>query len=688
MDVVLVSSRHKRTDLSRRALVGGVGAIALTAGTGCDLLRSRDPGGGEEPLNARQAKIYAVLSPNGPLRLQVCVPRLRDHRPPTWEVRHGKQVILLPSELGLRLADGSLLGPGARITGHRRSSIDASWHPPYGIRSEYQNRCEELALQLTDPVSGIEFEIIARAYDEGVALRYILRAMPGPDASLQLAGEATHFRLPRDAQLYSSRDEGEYSISSARALAPAPHPDLTASSDPELLADIPLTARLPAGHTLVVTESDRLVYPRLMLRSAPDDPDALVTHLMRFPGRATGYSGPGETEPQEKFRVQLPFATPWRVVTVGLQSRDLIEHAGLVQSLATPSLLADTSWIRPGRAIRSFRDNTTAGGLACVDFAVRRKLEYVEFDAHWYGDGTDPGDATVPIDGLDIEQVVSYARARNVGVILYVDRVPAMRQLDEILRVYSKWGIAGIKFGFIWEGRQSDVQWIFDIVKKCGEHRLLVNLHDNLRPAGLERTLPNYMTLEGVRGNEQFPTARHNVTLPFTRNVAGPIDYTICYAHQKNQTTNAHQLAMAVVYYSPLAFLYWYDKPDKYAAGDWPELGFFDECPTIWDETRALAGEIGEYVVVARRRGQRWFLGAMTNEAPRQIEVRLSFLGAGMWNARIFADGIKAAEPNRTPVLIGEREVDSHQSLLLSLAPSGGQAIRFEKQGSSTLAER
>ncbi|HEU4778692.1 MAG TPA: glycoside hydrolase family 97 catalytic domain-containing protein [Steroidobacteraceae bacterium] len=688
MDVVLVNSHHKRRDFSRRALVGGVGAIALTAGTGCGLLRSRDPGGGKEPLNARQAKIYAVLSPSGLLLLQLCVPRLGVHQPTTWEVRHGKHVILLPSALGLRLADGNLLGPGAWITGHRRSSINASWHPPYGIRSEYQNRCEELALQLTDPASGIEFEIVARVYDEGVALRYILRAMPVHDASLELAGEATHFRFPPDAQLYASRDEGEYSISSVRSLAPVPHPDLTTSSDPEVLADIPLTAQLPGGQTLVVTESDRLGYPRMMMRSAADNPDALVTHLMRFPGRATGYSGPGETEPQENFRVRLPFATPWRVVMVGMQSREVIEHAGLVQSLATPSLLDDTSWIRPGRAIRSFRDNTTAGGLACVDFAVRRKLEYIEFDAHWYGDGTDPSDATVPIGGLDIEQIVRYAHARNVGVILYVDRVPAMRQLDEILRTYSRWGIAGIKFGFIWEGRQSDVQWIFDIVKKCGEHRMLVNLHDNLRPAGLERTLPNYMTLEGVRGNEQFPTARHNVTLPFTRNVAGPIDYTICYAHQKNQTTNAHQLAMAVVYYSPLAFLYWYDKPDKYAAGDWPALNFFDECPTIWDETRALAGEIGEYVVVARRRGQRWFLGAMTNEAPRRIEVRLSFLGAGVWNARIFADGIEAAEPNQTPVLIGEREVDSNQSLLLSLAPSGGQAILFDKPGSSTLAER
>jgi alpha-glucosidase len=661
--------------LSRRTLLGGMGAIALTTGSGCTLP--------PEPRRDLEAQTYAVVSPNRKLRLQLVVPRADALQAPTWEVRHGEDVLVLPSALGLRLADARLLGPGVRAIGHRRSSINGTWRPPYGIRSEYPDRYEELTLHLEDPLTGIEFDVVARAYDEGVALRYVIRAIPdmssieGVPARLELAGEATYFRFPSGAQLHASRDEGEYSTTFARSLAPEPHPDLTPSCDPEPLADIPITVEV-AGTVLVITESDRLHYPRLMLRASPDDPDALVAHLMRFPGRATGYSGPGETSPQDTFAVPVPFATPWRVVIVGRRAADVIENATLVQSLATPSLLADTTWIRPGRAIRSFRDNTTEGGIACVDFAVLRRLEYVEFDAHWYGDGTDPSDATVPIAGLDIEFVVRYARDRNVGVILYVDRVPAMRQLDDILRVYSRWGVAGIKFGFIWEGRQSDVDWIFGVLKKCGEHRLLVNLHDNLRPAGLERTLPNYMTLEGVRGNEQFPTARHNVTLAFTRNVAGPIDYTICYAHEKNLTTSAHQLAMAVVYYSPLTFLYWYDKPAKYAHGDWPDLNFFDECPVTWDETRALAGEIGEYVVVARRRGQRWFLGAMTNEAPRKVEVRLSFLGTGAWRARVFADGVAAVSPNRTPVLIREQEVEADQLLLLSLSPSGGQAIRFE----------
>jgi alpha-glucosidase len=254
-----------------------------------------------------------------------------------------------------------------------------------------------------------------------------------------------------------------------------------------------------------------------------------------------------------------------------------------------------------------------------------------------------------------------------------------MRQLDAIIATYAKWGIAGIKFGFVWEGRQEDVDFIYDMLRRCGEKHLLINLHDNLRPAGLERTLPNYIALEGVRGNEQFPTARHNVTLPFTRALSGPIDYTICYDHYRNQTTNAHQLAMAAVYYNPLTFLYWYDEPSKYASGEWPALQWFDECPTSWDESRGLSGEIGEHVVIARRKGDRWFLGAMTNEEARSVPVPLNFLGEGAWIATIFADGTPMPEPRKTKVVISSRTIRSTDTLNISLAPSGGQAVMFSR---------
>jgi alpha-glucosidase len=626
-------------------------------------------------FNQGQPLAIGIDSPNGKLRVEVLFEAVGGAAP-RWRVQHQGRTILEPSLLGLTLADGRKLGPGVRVIGHQEAMLDETWKPTYGIAAQYAGACRELAVQAMDVASGIMFDIELRAYDAGVALRYLVRFVPEQE-SLKLSGENTYFRFPRGTQLYASRDEGEYQFAPPAQLAPVPHPKLTPSSDAGPFADVPVTAVLPQGLTVVLAESDRLRYPRLMLRAA-SEADTLVTHLMRYPGRADGWSGPGETPAEESFQVTTPFTTPWRVLLVGERPGDVVENAGLIPTLATPSELADTNWIRPGRAFRSFRDNTTAAGIACVDFATQRRIEYIEFDAHWYGDGTDGSDATVPVAGLDIQKVIAYARTRNIGVILYVDRTPAMRQLDAIVQTYQKWGVAGIKFGFMWEGRQSDNTWLYEAIRKCGEHQLLVCVHDNARPAGLERTFPNYVSLEGVRGNEQFPTARHNVTLPFTANVAGPIDYTICYAHERNQTTNAHQLAMAVVFYCPLTFLYWYDRPPKYAQGSWPELSWFDECPTVWDETRVLDGRIGEYVVIVRRHKQRWFLGAMTNELTRNIEVSLEFLGEGSWNATIYADGPPGSIARQTPVIIETRPLAAKESLAMKLAPSGGQAVRFE----------
>ena len=613
-----------------------------------------------------------ISSPDGRIALTLVV-----HGPrPLWSVERSGQAVLAPSRLGLLLADGRELGPGAQVVAVTRRRLTGTWRPTFGLRDEYDQACSEITVDLRDPRSDVAFAIVARCYDSGCAVRYVLRDAPG-DAALALSGELTAFNLPAGAEVYSSRDEGEYQRSTPAQLAPVVHPDLTGSSDVGPLADLPVTAVLKHGVALIA-ESDRLHYPRAMLRPAADAGEGLAVHLMRYPGRATGYSGPGDTSPAPTFTLDVGQATPWRVLIVADRHADLIEKAELIPTLATPNVLGDVSWVRPGRAIRIRTPYSTQGALAAVDFAATRKLDYVEFDAHWYGDGTDPSDATVPIAGLDMPRIIDAARAKGIGMILYVDRVPAMRQRDAILQTYRRWGVAGIKFGFVWEGRQADNDFIFDLVKACGEHRLLVNLHDNLRPAGLERTLPNYVALEGVRGNEQFPTARHNVTLPFTRAVAGPIDYTICYANPKNQTTNAHQLAMAAVYYNPLTFLYWYDTPDKYAGRAWPELRWFDECPTTWDETRALAGAIGEHVMVARRHGRRWFLGAMTNEQERVLSAPLTFLGPGRWTATIFADGPVSGAAFETPVVIRSQVVDAGTTLSLDLAPSGGQAILFE----------
>ena len=611
---------------------------------------------------------WRVSSPNG--RLVVILST--DARSPLWQVTFCGKAVLLPSRLGLWMAGGRRLGEGAVCTGMSRHSYDGAWVPAYGTASVHDETSNALTLHFAQ--EKLAFDIIVRVFDGGAAVRSRLVSAGGAKG-LRLMGEGTGFRLPAATRLYAGRDEGEIRISAQGDVAPDAWPDLTLSSDRGPFADLPVTADLGNGLYALLAESDRLHYPRAMVR--PGD-GGLVTHLMRFPGRATGWGGEDETPEAPAFDLGAGQATPWRVVLVADSAPGLIDRAGIIPTLATPNQLGDTAWIRPGRAMRIMPPFSTERALAVADFAAAHNLEYIEFDAHWYGDGTDASDATRPIPQLDLAKVVASAKARNIGVLLYIDRVAVSRARDEILALYSSWGIAGLKLGFMWEGRQADVDFVVETVRACGRHGLVVDLHDDLRPAGLERTLPNYLTLEGVRGNEQFPPARHNVTLAFTRAVAGPADYTICIAHEKNQTTDAHQLALAVVLYSPLTFLYWYDSPDKYAGRPWPELTWLDDCPTVWDETRALAGEIGEFVAVARRRGRRWFLGVLTNEQSRDVVLDLAFLGPGQWRATRYADGERTSPAWKTPIAISDGIVTAGSRFAMKLNPAGGQAVLFE----------
>ncbi|MFT4090346.1 MAG: glycoside hydrolase family 97 catalytic domain-containing protein [Asticcacaulis sp.] len=593
-----------------------------------------------------------------------------------WSAVYDNKPVLLPSALGLWLAEGRLLGEGAKVLGVTPKTYSGTWTPVFGQSSLYDQTSSELTVHLEDTKSGVRFDIILRVFNGAAAVRYGLVSVPAAE-TLSLMGERSQFRFPETATLYTSRDEGDIHVSTQDNVAPLEHPDLTISSDKLALADLPVTVDVGNGTFAYLAESDRIHYPRCAVRS--QEKGGLVTYLMRYPGRATGWGGEDETAEEVSFTINVGQKTPWRVLLVSDSAKGLIELHHIVPTLATPNQLSDVSWVRPGRAFRIMKPYSTDASLKAVDFADQHKIEYVLFDAHWYGDGTDASEPTVPIKVLDLQRVIDYAKTKNIGVMLYIDRVAVTRALDDMCKLYQKWGIAGVKLGFMWEGRQSDVDFIYKVVKAFGEQGMVVNLHDNLRPAGLERTLPNYLTLEGVKGNEQFPAARHHVNLAFTRPIAGPIDYTICYAEPRNQTTNAHQLALAVTCYSPLTLLYWYDKPEKYADKVWPELVWFDEVPTTWDETRAIAGELGEYVIIARRKSQVWYLGALTNEMERRVELDLSFLGNGQWTATRYKDGKLSRPANKTPVDIETLTVNANTKLKLQLNAAGGQAIRFIK---------
>ena len=275
-----------------------------------------------------------------------------------------------------------------------------------------------------------------------------------------------------------------------------------------------------------------------------------------------------------------------------------------------------------------------------------------------------------------IKEVCDSARKHGLGVFVYVNQRALYKELDQILPLYKTWGVAGIKFGFVQVGNQMWSTWLHDAVRKCAAYGLMVDIHDEYRPTGVSRTYPNLLTQEGVRGNEEMPDAWNNTVLPFTRFVCGPADYTLCYYSNRIKTTRAHQLAMAAVYYSPLQFMFWYDDPKLYDGGE--ELMFWREIPTVWDESIALDGEPGEWILQARRTGNTWFVGAMTGLEGRKITINTKdFLPSGTYQVELFNDNPKLK--TRSKVERTSMKIKSGKTISLTLQPSGGAALIMKK---------
>jgi alpha-glucosidase len=626
--------------------------VAVTVGVAAAGIGATRPAHAADAAVGAPASVTARMGGNS-ITMSVVDGALR------WSAKRDGRTLTDTSALGLRLSDGTVLGGSVTVTRNQHWTVHDTWSPVYGRNATVTDHYQEQRWNLQDTVSGVRFSVQIRAYKTGVALRYVLL----DKGTATIADELTTFAFPDGTTVYSARDEDAYN-----PVAPGAIPSTGASgTDNGPLTDLPLTATLSDGLIACICESSRINFPRLMLSSVVGQPNTLSAFLMEHTARGTGPVATDST-------VTTPFATPWRVVVTGSTHAELVDNAELVLNLAPPNALADTSWIKPGKVFRC--ELTTDAGLAGVDFAVARGLQYIEYDAGWYGPEFTTTDATKPIAAIDLPSVISYATSKGIGVFLYVNRL-ALTDADSLFGLYKSWGAAGIKLGFINDGTQAMTDQITGWARTAAEYQLLIDMHDDVRPFGYERTYPNYISLEGVRGNEQFPTATHNVTLPFARNIGGPLDYTICYGQSRNKTTNAHQMAMAAVYYQPLNFLFWYDKPSKYTStANWPGLPWFNAVPTTWDESRTLDGSIGEYIAVARRSGSTWYLGAMTNETARTLSVPLSFLdGATTYTATVYADGAPGTSPFRTPVVVSARTVTSATTLDVAMTSAGGQAI-------------
>ncbi|WP_258193921.1 glycoside hydrolase family 97 protein [Streptomyces sp. MA5143a] len=632
--------------MSRRGLLKGAAVAAGTAAVGIGTTGTAAAADASVTATAPDGSTTITMSLTGGVL--------------SWSAKRGGATVVNGSALGLKLSDGTMLGRGGTvITNYQHWTVDNTWTPTYGRNATVRDRYQEMRWNLRDTATLINFSVQIRAYPSGVAFRYVLL----DKGTATIADELTTFVFPDGTLVHSARDEGAYN-----PVAPGSIPVTgTSGTDNGPLTDLPLTATYASGGLIAcICESSRVNFPRLMLSSVSGQPNTLTTYLMEHTARG---SGPVQTTSP----VTTPFATPWRAVVTGSDHAELVDNAELVLNLAPANVLTDTSWIKPGKVFRC--QLTTAAGLAGVDFAVARGMQYIEYDSGWYGPERGTTDATRSIPEIDLPRVLSHAADNGVGLLLYINPM-AMADVDGLFRLYESWGVAGVKLGFINDGTQAMTNQIIAWAKTAAKYHLLIDMHDDVRPFGFERTYPNWVSMEGVRGNEQFPTASHNVTLPFARNVGGPMDYTICYGQSRDRTTNAHQMAMAAVYYQPLNFIYWYDSPSKFAnTANWPGLPWFDAIPTTWDESHTLTGAIGQHIAVARRKGTTWYLGAMTNESARTLSLPLSFLGGGDWTATVYADGTPGTSAYQTPVVVSTRTVTSATVLSMAMAPSGGQAV-------------
>ncbi|WP_372931779.1 glycoside hydrolase family 97 protein [Mariniphaga sediminis] len=575
----------------------------------------------------------------------------------SYSVSYNNQSVVLKSPLGIQLTDGQWLNK-LELKDKITSSKDTTWIPVYGERNQVRDHYNETVFVIgkqgkTKP----EMRIVVRAYNEGIAFRYLFPEYETGGPYIRIKEEETEFTLPENTKAwYTFMAQQMYHL-------------LPLNNWPGE-CERPLTLQLPDGLYLCLTEAEMVNYARTKFKLSDTHPNTLECSM---------YSGVDEI---------APVKTPWRVIMVAERPGQLLENNDLILNLNEPCAIEDPSWIRPGKVVL-LKSYTTQYAKKMVDLAVTRNLQYIHFDASWYGpeykQSTNATTITVSphrYNGpLDMKEVCSYAKERGIGVIVYVNQRELDSRLDEILPLYQSWGISGIKFGFVHVGSHRWTYWMHEAVKKCAEYGIVVNIHDEYRPTGFSRTYPNLMTQEGILGNEGFPGATHNTILPFTRFVAGAADYTICYYHRSEiksgyktylNTTSAHQLSLAALYYSPLQYVYWYDSLAH--IGNEPELEFFDAIPTVWDDTKVIHDNIGNYVTIARQSGEQWFVGSITNAEAREIELPLDFLPKGVkFEARIYFDDPLAK--TRTKVGIRQKKVDSSTILKTKLLASGGQAI-------------
>ncbi|AHG93159.1 Glycoside hydrolase 97 (plasmid) [Gemmatirosa kalamazoonensis] len=631
-----------------------------------------------------QPRTYSARSPDGETVIALAVgPQV------TYTVTHRGRTLVAPSPISLTLGDGRVLGHDARPSGARTRQVSDSVRPVVAVKNAIVG--ERYGEVHVDFRGGYALE--ARAYDDGVAYRWITSL---PDSVTVQSEEAT-FRFEGNPTAVVGLDS-TFMTHQEPAWGRVPIDSIAGRK----MGLLPLLVDVGAAK-VAITESDLESYAGMYLASG--GPGTL--HGV-FPqaARAEHARNDRDVDVTDRFpylaRTAGRRTFPWRVLFVADEDRELLESE-LVYRLAPANRLTDVSWIRPGKVAWDWWNALNVTGVPFragvntdtykyyIDFAARYHLPYIILDEGWYK----LGDLMSVTPGVDVPELVRYGESKGVGVILWVVWHTLDLQMTPALDQFRRWGVKGIKVDFMQRDDQAIVDFYWRTAREAAARHLTVDFHGAHKPAGLNRAYPNVLSFEGVKGLENdkwstLVTPTHDVTLPFTRMLAGPMDYTpgaminaqprqfrAVFERPMSQGTRAHQLAMYVVYESPLQMLA--DSPTQYLR-EAESMEFLEAVPTTWDETRALDGRVGEHVLVARRSGSEWYVGAMTNDRARTLALDLSFLGDGPYTLDAWEDGPNA-DRDGTDYRKTSRSVTRGTRVELHLAPGGGYAARIRRTG-------
>ena len=642
-------------------------------------------------------KTYQLESPDK--KLQTVVTIGDDIR---FSMTHEGSEVLASSPISMTLQNGVVLGEKPRVSKVMREVADKSIPSPLYKKSEVQDVYNEVTFAFRG-----NYGLVFRAYNDGLAYRFTTKMKD----SIVVVDEEAYFNFPADYSAFApyvnntkATFEEQYMNSFEQPYVYEPITKLNSKR----LMFLPLLVELEGSKKLCITEADLEDYPGMFLNNSTTQP-AFKPVFAPYPKvkKQGGHNNLQMLVDEREHYIAKTKGTrsfPWRVFVVSAEDRQLAD-CDMVYRLASPCRVKDLSWIKPGKVAWEWWNDWNIDGVDFraginndtykyyIDFASEHGIEYVILDEGWAVNLK--ADLMQVIPEIDLQELVDYGKLKNVGIILWAGYYAFDRDMENVVKHYAEMGVKGFKVDFMDRDDQEMMNFLYRAAETCARYQMMVDFHGICKPTGLQRTYPNVINYEGVYGLENLKWAaqthdmpKYDVTIPFIRMLAGPMDYTQgamrnairsnyfpVNSEPMSQGTRCHQLATYVIFESPLNMLC--DNPSNYRR-EAECTNFIADIPTVWDKTVALDGKVGEYVAIARQHGNEWYVGALTNWDARELTLDLSFLGEGNYTLELFKDGInadRAARDYKKEVL----PVPADRKLKIKMAPGGGWAAKIYK---------